>query len=84
METFSALKNSRGRIIIYRGIIKDIKPEIVLDPSLLPVMIEETPIEQIILNLAVNSREAMASGGKFIISTKNIYLTKLTAGIILS
>jgi len=53
---------------------EDIKLKTELSPSLFSVNVDPTHIEQVILNLAVNAREAMPSGGELIISTKNVYL----------
>ncbi|MGQ9618507.1 MAG: ATP-binding protein, partial [Candidatus Aminicenantia bacterium] len=47
-----------------------------LDPRLEPVEIETTQMEQVILNLAVNARDAMPEGGTITISTRNVILTK--------
>ncbi len=50
-----------------------------LDPSAGTVMGDATQIEQILLNLAINSRDAMPTGGKLTVETANVYLDKLYA-----
>jgi two-component system cell cycle sensor histidine kinase/response regulator CckA len=45
-----------------------------LDKSLGCVKADQGQIEQVIINLAVNARDAMAHGGKLMIETTNIYL----------
>ena len=43
-----------------------------LDPDLWPAMIDPTQIELVILNLAINARDAMAVGGSLLIRTENV------------
>ncbi|MFZ0546312.1 MAG: response regulator [Candidatus Promineifilaceae bacterium] len=51
-----------------------IKMSTVLDPDLKPIKADSTQVEQVIINLAVNARDAMPSGGNLVIETANIFL----------
>ena len=50
---------------------EDIAVSLELDPDLGNVKVDQSQIEQIIMNLAVNARDAMPAGGKLTIRTAN-------------
>jgi PAS domain S-box-containing protein len=51
-----------------------VRIETVLHPNLWPAMIDPTQIELVILNLAINARDAMAVGGSLLVETANVSL----------
>jgi two-component system cell cycle sensor histidine kinase/response regulator CckA len=53
---------------------EDVKVSMVLDPKLGNVKADQSQIEQVIMNLAVNARDAMPMGGKLKIETANVEL----------
>lgn len=53
---------------------EDIKVSLELDPELGSVKADQSQIEQIIMNLAVNARDAMPMGGKLKIRTSNFMM----------
>ncbi len=58
--------------MLRRLIGEDIQLVTVLDQELWSVKVDPGMIEQVIMNLAVNSRDAMPNGGKLTIETANI------------
>jgi two-component system cell cycle sensor histidine kinase/response regulator CckA len=53
---------------------EDIEMSLGLDPELGNVKADQSQIEQVIMNLAVNARDAMPTGGKLKIQTSNVEL----------
>ena len=60
--------------MIPRLIGEHIEFSFIAEPLLAPVLADPGQMEQVILNLAVNARDAMPDGGKITILTKNILM----------
>jgi signal transduction histidine kinase len=58
--------------LMHRVIGEQIEVVTMLSPVVTPVQIDPAQFETAILNLALNSRDAMAGGGRIIIETKNV------------
>ncbi len=53
---------------------EDIELEIIFDPELGNIKVDEGQIQQVILNLVVNAKDAISEKGKITVKTQNIYL----------
>ncbi|MBI5344584.1 MAG: PAS domain S-box protein, partial [Deltaproteobacteria bacterium] len=69
----SMLKRLLGDSIV---IVTDLSPEV------WTIQGDESTIEQILINLAVNARDAMPDGGRISIKTENIIVSRETAGAV--
>jgi two-component system cell cycle sensor histidine kinase/response regulator CckA len=68
--------------LLRRLIGENIELEIVHDRELWPVKVDHGQLEQVIINLAVNARDAMPDGGRLTIRTRNLALAQtLSRGV---
>jgi nitrogen-specific signal transduction histidine kinase len=70
---------STMQVMLRRLIGEDLDLVILLEPELGRVKADRSQFEQVILNLAINSRDAMPKGGKLIIETGNVMLDETYA-----
>jgi PAS domain S-box-containing protein len=68
-DLITSLRNMIGRLL---G--EDVELELRLDDSIGTVRIDPGQFDQVIVNLAVNARDAMPKGGKLTIETRNVEL----------
>jgi len=57
--------------MLHRLIEEDIELKVELDPSLGRVLADEHQMQQVIMNLAINARDAMPGGGRLTLATAN-------------
>jgi PAS domain S-box-containing protein len=85
---YNRKQSSRRTVVDVNAVVRSMRPmlsplfgelvrlEIELGADPATVFADESHIEDLLLNLAVNARDAMASGGRFVISTSNTTLTE--------
>jgi PAS domain S-box-containing protein len=66
--------------MILRLVGEDIAVSTICAKDLAPIRFDPAQVEQIIVNLAVNARDAMTSGGRLTIETSNVHLDAEYAG----
>jgi two-component system, cell cycle sensor histidine kinase and response regulator CckA len=76
-ETITSTSRMLSRII---G--EDIQFSLVLDPSIAKVRVDPGQLDQVLMNLAVNSRDAMPQGGTLSITTQRVELTEAEATLL--
>ena len=75
IELDKLVENMRN--MLQRLIGADLKIETDVWPDLMPVLADATQVEQILVNLVVNARDAMPSGGLISIELRNVELDKV-------
>lgn len=77
LENLDVNKTVEGLLTMVRRIIgEDISIAVELAPGVWNVLADETSIEQVVMNLAVNARDAMPQGGRLLIKTENVTLSE--------
>jgi PAS domain S-box-containing protein len=69
----------RFRPLLQRTLGEDCPVTLLLDPGLGPVRADPGQLEQVLLNLAINARDAMPRGGRLSVETAVVELTERSA-----
>jgi PAS domain S-box-containing protein len=67
--------------MLARLIREDVHLEVKLGVNVQPVFVDRGQLEQIIMNLAVNARDAMPDGGALVVETSNMHLDARTGAM---
>jgi signal transduction histidine kinase/ActR/RegA family two-component response regulator len=67
--------------LLRRVLREDIAFDLVRGAALDPVVVDPSQLEQVILNLVINARDAIAGGGRIMIETGNVVLDAAAAGM---
>ncbi len=65
--------------LLHRTITEKIVVETMLDPDLKLIEVDPHQMEQVIMNLAVNARDAMPDGGRLTVATANVSLDRVVS-----
>jgi signal transduction histidine kinase/CheY-like chemotaxis protein len=80
-QTIDANELVRGIVSLLRRTLGEpIEVDLQLDDHLWPSTVDRAQLENAILNLAINARDAMPNGGRLTISTANAELAEAAAG----
>jgi CheY-like chemotaxis protein len=69
------------RDMVTRLIGEHVRLETALDATAAPVLADESQLEQVVVNLAVNARDAMPGGGSLLVETSTVELAESEDGI---
>jgi len=69
----------RFRTVLQRTLGEDCPVTLLLDPRLGPVRADPGQLEQVLLNLAINARDAMPRGGRLTVETATVELSESSA-----
>jgi PAS domain S-box-containing protein len=69
----------RFRPVLQRTLGEDCSVTLLLDPTLGPVHADPGQLEQVLLNLTINARDAMPRGGRLSVETSSVQLTERSA-----
>jgi PAS domain S-box-containing protein len=69
----------RFRPVLQRTLGEDCPVTLLLDPGLGPVQADPGQLEQVLLNLAINARDAMPRGGRLTVETATVALSEDSA-----
>ncbi|MCJ7813109.1 ATP-binding protein, partial [bacterium] len=70
-QTIDGLLNMLKRLIDENIVVTTL-----LEPALWPIRADQRAIEQVIINIIINAKDAMPQGGEVILKTKNVILSR--------